>query len=66
MITNCYFCTLVPDMSIYGQLSTLDGTLDSSQYRLIRGLLAYNLSEDTERILPSVSPSENNSEVSFK
>nr|CAI5831310.1 unnamed protein product [Callosobruchus analis] len=48
----------VPDMSIYGQLSTLDGTLDLSQYRLIRGLLAYNLGEDTERINPSV-PTKN-------
>ncbi|CAH1990127.1 unnamed protein product [Acanthoscelides obtectus] len=49
---------IVPDMSIYGQLSTLDGTLDLSQYRLIRGLLAYNLGEDTERINPSV-PTKN-------
>lgn len=45
---------LVPDMSIYGQLSTLDGTLDFQQYRLIRGLLAFNLGEDTEKINPSV------------
>lgn len=45
---------LVPDMSIYGQLSTLDGTLDLQQYRLIRGLLAFNLGEDTEKINPSV------------
>lgn len=45
---------LVPDMSIYGQLSTLDGTLDLVQYKLIRGLLAFNLGEDTEKINPSV------------
>lgn len=42
-------------MSIHGQLSTLDCTLDRAQYRLIHGLLAFNLGEDTERILPSVS-----------
>ncbi|KAJ8920133.1 hypothetical protein NQ315_011790 [Exocentrus adspersus] len=47
-------CHVVPDMSIYGQLSTLDGVLDLQQYRLIRGLLAFNLGEDTERINPSV------------
>ncbi|KAK9889536.1 hypothetical protein WA026_006891 [Henosepilachna vigintioctopunctata] len=45
----------VPDMSIYGQLSTLDATLDLNQYRLLKGLFTYNLGEDTERILPSVS-----------
>lgn len=55
---------LVPDMSIYGQLSTLDGLLDLSQYRLIRGLLAFNLGEDTERVLPSVTPPPVNADVS--
>ncbi|XP_074028701.1 vacuolar protein sorting 13D [Leptinotarsa decemlineata] len=44
----------VPDMSIYGHLSTLDGALDLKQYRLIRGLLDFNLGEDTEMINPSV------------
>ncbi|XP_045474860.1 vacuolar protein sorting-associated protein 13D isoform X2 [Harmonia axyridis] len=46
---------IVPDMSIYGQLSTLDATIDSSQYRLLKGLFTFNLGEDTERILPSVT-----------
>jgi hypothetical protein len=55
---------LVADMSIYGQLSTLDGLLDLSQYRLIRGLLAFNLGEDTERVLPSVNPPPFNADVS--
>lgn len=55
---------LVPDMSIYGQLSTLDGTLDLKQYRLIRGLLAFNLGEDTEKINPSVPKRSVNTEVS--
>lgn len=53
----------VPDMSIYGQLSTLDGTLDLKQYRLIRGLLTFNLGEDTERIYPSI-PKNINTNVS--
>ncbi|CAG9856524.1 unnamed protein product [Phyllotreta striolata] len=44
----------LPDTSIYGELSTLDIALDSDQYRTIRGLLALNLGEDTERIYPSI------------
>lgn len=56
-------CHSVPDMSIYGQLSTLDGTLDLKQYKLIRGLLAFNLGEDTERINPSVPTKMVTSEV---
>ncbi|XP_044753631.1 vacuolar protein sorting-associated protein 13D [Coccinella septempunctata] len=46
---------IVPDMSIYGQLSTLDATIDSSQYRLLKGMFTFNLGEDTEKILPSVN-----------
>lgn len=57
-------CHNVPDMSIYGQLSTLDGSLDLAQYRLIRGLLAFNLGEDTERVLPSVIAPSINADVS--
>ncbi|KAF7280409.1 hypothetical protein GWI33_006075 [Rhynchophorus ferrugineus] len=49
------FCHIVPDSSIYGHLSTLDCALDLNQYKLIRGLLTYNLGEDTERICPSVN-----------
>lgn len=41
-------------MSVHGELSTLDAALDLSQYRLIKNLLAYNLGENTEHILPSV------------
>ncbi|KAG5879440.1 hypothetical protein JTB14_025696 [Gonioctena quinquepunctata] len=51
----------VPDMSIYGHLSTLHGTLDLKQYRLIRGLLDFNLGEDTEMINPSVPTKSENS-----
>lgn len=56
-------CHIVPDMSIYGELSTLDGVLDLRQYRLIRGLLAFNLGEDTERINPSVPTQITTNEV---
>lgn len=49
------FCHIVPDSSIYGHLSTLDCALDLNQYKLIRGMLAFNLGEDTERICPSTS-----------
>ncbi|KAL3268817.1 hypothetical protein HHI36_007913 [Cryptolaemus montrouzieri] len=55
---------IVPDMSVYGQLSTLDATLDLSQYRLLKGLFAFNLGEDTERILPSVTNSITSSSIS--
>ena len=41
------FCVVlsVPDMSIKGTLSALHGALDLSQYKLIRGLLSYNIGE---------------------
>lgn len=42
-------------MSVHGELSTLDASLDLAQYRLIRGLLTNNLGENTEHILPSVT-----------
>ncbi|PNF41787.1 hypothetical protein B7P43_G02611, partial [Cryptotermes secundus] len=35
----------VPDMSVKGTLSALHGALDLSQYKLIRGLLSYNIGE---------------------
>ncbi|XP_060529289.1 intermembrane lipid transfer protein Vps13D isoform X2 [Cylas formicarius] len=50
-----HICRIVPDSSIYGHLSTLDGSLDLHQYKLIRGLLTFNLGEDTEKICPSVT-----------
>lgn len=52
-------------MSIHGELSTLDASLDLSQYQLIRGLLTYNLGENTEHILPSVTPPPISAEVSY-
>ncbi|KAL1513260.1 hypothetical protein ABEB36_002689 [Hypothenemus hampei] len=57
------FCHIVPDSSIYGHLSTLDCALDLQQYKLIRGMLSFNLGEDTERILPSTSMNVNKFEV---
>ncbi|KAF5273971.1 hypothetical protein FQA39_LY01087 [Lamprigera yunnana] len=46
----------VPDMSVHGELSTLDVALDLNQYRLIKNLLTHNLGENTEHILSSVTP----------
>lgn len=60
----CLKCVnLVPDMSIQGELSTLGGSLDVNQYCLIKGFLAHNLGEDTEHILPSVTPPPITAEV---
>lgn len=50
-------------MSIHGELSTLEGSLSESQYRLIRGLLAHNIGENTEHILPSVQAPPISAEV---
>jgi vacuolar protein sorting-associated protein 13D len=38
-------CFTVPDISVQGTLSALHGALDLSQYKLIRGLLSYNIGE---------------------
>lgn len=35
----------VPDMSVRGTLSRLSAAVDLSQYRLIRGLLSFNIGE---------------------
>lgn len=40
---------------MHGELSTLDVALDLHQYQIIKDLLMYNLGENTEQILPSVS-----------
>lgn len=53
-------------MSIHGELSTLDASLDLAQYRLIRGLLTHNIGENTEHILPSVQPPPITAEVFLK
>lgn len=58
-----HLCHNVPDMSIHGELSTLDGTLNLSQYCLIRGLLSQNIGEDTEHILSSVQNTTTNAEA---
>lgn len=50
-------------MSIHGELSTLEGSLNESQYKLIRGLLTHNIGENTEHILPSVQPPPISAEV---
>ncbi|XP_071050524.1 intermembrane lipid transfer protein Vps13D isoform X2 [Onthophagus taurus] len=63
---DCLICHNVPDMSIHGELSTLDGTLNDYQYKLIRGLLTYNIGENTEHILPSVEPPPMTAEVNIR
>jgi vacuolar protein sorting-associated protein 13D len=40
----------VPDMSVKGTLSAVYGALDLSQYKLIRGLLSYNIGETLDDI----------------
>jgi vacuolar protein sorting-associated protein 13D len=42
---NMFVSITVPDMSVKGTLSALHGALDLSQYKLIRGLLSYNIGE---------------------
>lgn len=43
-------CLSVPGLSIRGDLSTLQGTLELAQYRLIRGLLAHNIGENVDDV----------------
>lgn len=38
----------VPDISIKGTLEKLEASLDLSQYKLIRGLLSYNIGENLQ------------------
>jgi hypothetical protein len=45
----CLFYT-VPDISVQGTLSALHGALDLSQYKIIRGLLSYNIGETLDDI----------------
>ncbi|XP_054285267.1 intermembrane lipid transfer protein VPS13D-like [Macrosteles quadrilineatus] len=42
----------VPDMSIQGTLSTLAATVDLDQYKLIKGLLSYNIGECIDDLTP--------------
>lgn len=60
---NNNVCHNVPDKSIYGELSTLDGVLELSQYRLIRGLLAYNLGE--ERVPETITEPSIDAEINI-
>lgn len=43
-----YLSRDIPDVSVRGTLSTMDCALDTSQYVLIRGLLAYNIGENLD------------------
>lgn len=42
----------VPDTTVQGTLATLQCALDPSQYRLLRGMLAHNLGECVDDLLP--------------
>ncbi|CAB3252142.1 unnamed protein product [Arctia plantaginis] len=42
----------VADMTLQGSLSTLQCALDPAQYRLVRGVLAHNLGESVDDLLP--------------
>lgn len=42
----------VPDTTVQGTLATLQCALDPSQYRLVRGVLAHNLGECVDDLLP--------------
>ncbi|GLH07616.1 Vacuolar protein sorting-associated protein 13D [Gryllus bimaculatus] len=56
----------VPDLFVNGKLSALHGALDLSQYKLIRGLLSYNLGEvtpDLDADLSSRSSSSSHPQV---
>lgn len=43
---------VVPDMSIQGTLSTLAASIDLEQYKLIKGLLSFNIGECIDDITP--------------
>lgn len=47
------FSHFVPDMSVRGTLSRLSAAVDLSQYRLIRGLLSYNIGECLDDVVAS-------------
>lgn len=52
---------VVPDMSVMGTLSTLAATVNPAQYRLIRGLLMYNIGEYLDDVhLQDNSSNQNN------
>lgn len=43
----------VPDLSVKGTLNKLEASLDLSQYKLIRGLLTYNIGENMQDLYDS-------------
>ncbi|XP_053625592.1 intermembrane lipid transfer protein Vps13D isoform X2 [Plodia interpunctella] len=55
----------VADLTIQGTLTTLQVALDPAQYRLLRGVLAHNLGEDVDDVLPAAPPlpDHNNTQV---
>ncbi|XP_047110726.1 vacuolar protein sorting-associated protein 13D [Schistocerca piceifrons] len=47
----------IPDMSVNGKLSAVHAAVDLAQYKLIRGLLTYNIGENVEDLLVYYSSS---------
>lgn len=45
---------IVPDLSIRGNITTLAIRLDVPQYRLVRGLLTYNIGENVAEIYQTI------------
>ncbi|XP_046964855.1 vacuolar protein sorting-associated protein 13D [Vanessa cardui] len=52
---NCCATHNVPEMTVQGRLATLRLSLDAAQYRLVRGVLAHNLAEPCDELLPQAS-----------
>jgi len=46
----------IPDMDLCGLLSTVQCSVDEHQYKLIRGLLAFNLGENVDALRPAGPP----------
>ncbi|CAH0718677.1 unnamed protein product, partial [Brenthis ino] len=53
---NCSDTHNVPEMTVQGRLATLQLSLDATQYRLIRGVLAHNLAEPCTELLEPPAP----------
>ncbi|XP_050345761.1 intermembrane lipid transfer protein Vps13D [Nymphalis io] len=52
---NCCASHNVPELTVQGRLATLRLSLDAAQYRLVRGVLAHNLAEPCDELLPQAA-----------
>ncbi|KAJ8723031.1 hypothetical protein PYW07_004211 [Mythimna separata] len=53
---NLHHTHNVADMTLQGSLSTLQLALDPAQYRVLRGVLAHNLADSADELLPPAPP----------